>query len=122
VAAPTVGRTRYRSCGGPRGHGRPRATGASVAYYATANQTAASHSYAEKRAENNTAFQGAVYSVTDYHESNSAQMWGPVIARQLYISNNTHNHYVPFGTLLLGMPATYEEVTVLAPVSGSFGE
>jgi hypothetical protein len=49
-------------------------------------------------------------------------VWGPVIARQLYISNNTHNHYVPFGTLLPGMPATYDEVTVLAPVSGGFGE
>lgn len=71
---------------------------------------------------NNTKFQGAVYAVTDYSESNSAQMWGPVIARQLSISNNTQNHYVPFGTLLPGMPATYEEVTVLAPVEGAFGE
>jgi hypothetical protein len=71
---------------------------------------------------NNTKFQGAVYAVNDYSESNSADMWGPVIARQLFISNNTHNHYVPFGTLLPGMPATYEEVTVLAPVSGGFGE
>jgi len=71
---------------------------------------------------NNTAFQGAVYAVTDYAESNSAMMWGPVIARQLYISNNTQNHYVPIGTLLPGMPATYEEVMVLAPVTGSFGE
>jgi hypothetical protein len=71
---------------------------------------------------NNTKFQGAVYAVNDYSESNSADMWGPVIARQLFISNNTHNHYVPFGTLLPGMPATYEEVTVLAPVQGGFGD
>jgi Tfp pilus assembly protein PilX len=71
---------------------------------------------------NNTSFQGAVYAVNDYSQANSSDMWGPVIARQLFISNNTHNHYVPFGTLLPGMPATYEEVTVLAPLSGGFGE
>jgi hypothetical protein len=71
---------------------------------------------------NNALLQGAVYAVADFRESNSAVVWGPVIADQLYIANSGLNHYVPMGTLLPGMPATYDEVTVLENVEGGFGE
>lgn len=45
---------------------------------------------------------------------------GPIIARQLSIGNSSQNHYVPFGTLLPGMPASYQQVTTLEKVDGSF--
>jgi hypothetical protein len=45
-----------------------------------------------------------------------------VIGDQLFIANSGLNHYVPMGTLLPGMPATYDEVTVLENVEGGFGE
>jgi Tfp pilus assembly protein PilX len=63
---------------------------------------------------NNSTFQGAVYAVNDYNEGNSVTMWGPVIARQLFVANSTQNHYVPIGTLMPGMPATYYNAVSLS--------
>jgi Tfp pilus assembly protein PilX len=63
--------------------------------------------------ENSGVFQGATYAVNDYSEGNSAVVWGPIIARQVYLQNSVTNHYVPIGTLLSGMPASYEEVVTL---------
>lgn len=70
---------------------------------------------------NSGIFQGAIYAVNDYSEENSATVWGPVIARQLYFQNSTTNHYVPLGTLLPGMPSTMEEVVTLQNEVGSWG-
>jgi Tfp pilus assembly protein PilX len=70
--------------------------------------------------ENSTVFQGALYAVNDYSEGNSATVWGPIIARQLHFQNSVTNHYVPLGTLLPGMPATYEEVIALVNEPGSW--
>ncbi len=71
--------------------------------------------------ENSGRFQGAVYAVNDYSEQNSAVIWGPIIARQVYLMNSAENHYVPLGTLLEGMPATYQEVVTLSNQPGSWG-
>ena len=70
---------------------------------------------------NSSTFQGAVYAVNDYSEENGTTMWGPVIARQVSLSNNTTNHYVPLGTLLSGMPQTSNEAISIVNVSGSWG-
>lgn len=69
---------------------------------------------------NNSTFQGAVYAVCDYTEGNSVTVWGPIIARQVYLQNSTVNHYVPIGTLLPGMPSTYDEVQTIVPEQGSW--
>jgi hypothetical protein len=63
--------------------------------------------------ENSSRLQGGVYVVNDYVEQNSAEMWGPIIARQVYLQNSTRNHYVPLGVLLPGMPQTFEEAVSL---------
>jgi hypothetical protein len=70
--------------------------------------------------ENSTTFQGAFYAVNDYSEGNSSKIWGPIIARQLFFQNSVENHYVPLGTLLPGMPASYEEVIALVNETGSW--
>lgn len=69
---------------------------------------------------NNSTFQGAVYAVCDYTEGNSVTVWGPIIAHQLYLQNSTINYYVPIGTLLPGMPATYDQVQTIVPEPGSW--
>jgi hypothetical protein len=46
----------------------------------------------------------------------------PIIARQLLFQNSVENHYVPLGTLLPGMPASYEEVIALVNQAGSWTE
>ena len=69
---------------------------------------------------NYSTFQGALFAATDYVESNNSTVWGPIIARQVYLSNSTSNHYVPIGTLMPGMPATYEDVITVANEPGSF--
>ena len=69
---------------------------------------------------NSSVFQGALYAVNDYAESNSVSTWGPIIARQLYFQNSTFNHYVPMGTLLPGMPATYDSALSVTYDSGSW--
>jgi Tfp pilus assembly protein PilX len=71
--------------------------------------------------EQNSTFQGAIYVVNDYSEQNDSTVWGPIIARQLYLQNSTINHYVPMGTLLPGMPATYEEAIAITNEQGSWG-
>lgn len=69
---------------------------------------------------NSTRFQGALYAVNDIRQRNSAIVWGPQIARQIYLMNSVENHYVPLGTLLPGMPASYEEAIVIQPLQGAF--
>lgn len=70
---------------------------------------------------NFSSFQGAVYAVNDYREGNNSTVWGPIIADQIYLQNSTMNHYVPIGTLLEGMPATYEESVSIVNEAGSWG-
>jgi hypothetical protein len=70
---------------------------------------------------NSTRFQGAVYAVNDYTEANNSTVWGPVIARRVSFANSSVNHYVPIGTLMPGMPATYEDVVTLTNEPGSWG-
>jgi Tfp pilus assembly protein PilX len=71
--------------------------------------------------DNFSTFQGAIYTVCDYGEGNNTTVWGPIISRQLYIQNSTTNFYVPIGTPLPGMPATYDQVVTVAPEPGSWG-
>jgi Tfp pilus assembly protein PilX len=70
---------------------------------------------------NSSTFQGAIYAVNDYSEQNGAIVWGPIIARQVFLSNNTSNHYVPLGTLLSGMPQTSEEAISIVNEPSSWG-
>ena len=70
---------------------------------------------------NYSHFQGAIYAVGDYREGNNSTVWGPIIADQIYMQNSTLNHYVPIGTLLPGMPATYEESVSLSNDGDSWG-
>jgi hypothetical protein len=69
---------------------------------------------------NSTRFQGALYAANDIRQRNSAIVWGPQIARQIYLMNSVENHYVPLGTILPGMPADYSEAVVIQPVTGSY--
>jgi Tfp pilus assembly protein PilX len=69
---------------------------------------------------NNSTFQGAIYAVCDYEEGNSVTVWGPIIAHQLYMRNSTVNYYVPIGTLLPGMPSTYDQVQTIVAEAGSW--
>lgn len=66
-------------------------------------------------------FQGAIYAVLDYSEQNNSTFWGPIIARRVSLANSTVNHYVPIGTLMPGMPATYEDVVTITNEPGSWG-
>ncbi len=70
---------------------------------------------------NSTRFQGAIYAVNDYSEANSSTVWGPIIARRVAFANSSVNHYVPIGTLMPGMPATYEDVVTITNEPGSWG-
>ena len=47
-------------------------------------------------------------------------MWGPTIARQVYLMNSTENHYVPLGTLLDGMPQSTNEAITITTEQGSW--
>jgi len=66
-------------------------------------------------------FQGAIYATLDYSEQNNSTFWGPIIARRVSLSNSTVNHYVPIGTLMPGMPASYEDVVTITNEPGSWG-
>jgi Tfp pilus assembly protein PilX len=66
-------------------------------------------------------FQGAIYATLDYTEQNNSTFWGPIIARRVQLANSTVNHYVPIGTLMPGMPATYEDVVTITNEPGSWG-
>jgi hypothetical protein len=70
---------------------------------------------------NNAIFQGAIYAVNDFTEQNGTSVWGPVIARQVSLDNNTLNHYVPLGTLLGGMPQTSQQAISIVNEPGSWG-
>jgi Tfp pilus assembly protein PilX len=70
---------------------------------------------------NNTTFQGAIYVVNDYSETNNANIWGPIIARQITLANTVTNHYVPLGTLLAGMPQFSGEAVSISNEPGSWG-
>ena len=69
---------------------------------------------------NYSKFQGAIYAVTDFKDGNNTITWGPVIANQIHLQNSTLNFYVPIDTLIPGMPATYEEVTTINLLPGSW--
>jgi Tfp pilus assembly protein PilX len=71
--------------------------------------------------QNSSVFQGAVYAVNDYSEQTGSDIWGPIIARQVTLSNNTTNHYVPLGTLLGGQPQTSQEAISIVNQTGSWG-
>jgi hypothetical protein len=71
--------------------------------------------------QNSSVFQGAIYVVNDYSEQNSANVWGPIIARQISLQNSSTNHYVPLGTLLSGMPQTSQEAVSITNEPGSWG-
>jgi len=66
-------------------------------------------------------FQGAIYAGLDYSENNNSTFWGPIIARRVSLANSTTNHYVPIGTLMPGMPASYEDVVTISNEPGSWG-
>ena len=66
-------------------------------------------------------FQGAIYAVGDYSEDNNSTFWGPIIADTISLSNSTTNYYVPIGTLMPGMPATYDDVVTITNEPGSWG-
>jgi hypothetical protein len=68
-----------------------------------------------------SSFQGAIYAVDAYSEDNNSTFWGPIIANTISLSNSTTNHYVPIGTLMPGMPASYEDVVTIANEPGSWG-
>lgn len=68
-----------------------------------------------------SSFQGAIFAVDAYSEDNNSTFWGPIIANTVSLSNSTTNHYVPIGTLMEGMPATYDEVVTITNEPGSWG-
>lgn len=70
---------------------------------------------------NSTRFQGALYAVNDYSEANNSTVWGPIIARRVSFVNSSENFYVPIGTLMPGMPASYEDVVTITNEPGSWG-
>ena len=76
---------------------------------------------ANVRVGQQSQFQGAIYATLDYSEDNNSTFWGPIIARQISLSNSTTNHYVPIGTLMPGMPASYEDVVTITNEPGSWG-
>lgn len=69
---------------------------------------------------NNSTFAGAVYTVNDFQAGNSSQLWGPIIARQINISNSTLNNFPPIMKLMTGMPSSYSTVTTVTVVQGSW--
>jgi hypothetical protein len=72
--------------------------------------------------DNKSTFAGAVYAVNDYSAGNNASVWGPVIARQIYMTNSTLNVYPPIQDLLPGMPGSSNTApTTVAIDPGSWG-
>ena len=70
--------------------------------------------------ENNTTWQGAIYVVNDFFQENSVIVCGPVIAQELFISNNTDNCFVPFTTGVPGMPGSSPPTLELVNVPDSY--
>ena len=54
--------------------------------------------------KNNSVYQGAMYAVTDFSANNNVVIWGPVIARQMKISNNARMVGTPVGPVPPGAP------------------
>ena len=71
--------------------------------------------------QNSSVYQGAIYAVNDYSESTGSDIWGPIVARQVFLANNTTNHYVPLGTLLAGHASDLEEAISIVNQSGTWG-
>ena len=69
---------------------------------------------------NNGRFQGAAYVEQDFREWNNATVYGPIIARKVRVRNNAVHEFIPFSTLLPGMPASATSTTTLENVEGSF--
>jgi len=69
---------------------------------------------------NNSTFEGAVYCVNDYSAGNNTAMWGPVVARQITVSNSSLNDFPPIWNLMPGMPSSYQTVTTVSIVPGSW--
>lgn len=69
---------------------------------------------------NNGRFQGAAYVEHDFREWNNATVYGPIIARKVRVRNNAQHEFIPFSTLLPGMPASSTSTTTLENVDGSF--
>jgi len=76
---------------------------------------------ADVRVGQQSSFQGAIYAVDAYSEDNNSTFWGPIIANTISLSNSTTNQYVPIGTLMPGMPASYEDVVTITNEPGSWG-
>jgi hypothetical protein len=70
---------------------------------------------------NYSKFQGAIYAVTDFRDGNNTITWGPIIADEIHLLNSTLKLYVPLDALMPGMPATYEEITTIEFLNGSWG-
>lgn len=58
---------------------------------------------------NNAVYQGATYAATDYSLANNAVNWGPVIARNLSIANNSGST-LPLNFLAPGAPGIDGEI------------
>ncbi|MFQ5425624.1 MAG: hypothetical protein ACE5EV_00920, partial [Gaiellales bacterium] len=69
---------------------------------------------------NNARFQGGAYVVDDFKEWNNASVTGPIIARRIIVRNNAVHRFVPFGSLLPGMPASSTTATALENVETSY--
>jgi hypothetical protein len=70
--------------------------------------------------ENNSTWQGSIYVVNDFSQGNSVIVCGPVIAQELFISNNTDNCFVPFSTGVPGMPGNSAPTLELVNVPDSY--
>ena len=70
--------------------------------------------------ENNSTWQGAIYVVNDFSQGNSVIVCGPVIAQELFISNNTDNCFVPFTSGVPGMPGSAAPTLDLVNVPDSY--
>ncbi|MDQ3122171.1 MAG: hypothetical protein M3Q59_06515 [Actinomycetota bacterium] len=70
--------------------------------------------------ENNSTWQGAIYVVNDFSQGNSVIVCGPVIAQELFISNNTDNCFVPFDDGVPGMPGNSTPTLELVNVPDSY--
>lgn len=70
--------------------------------------------------EDNSTWQGAIYVVNDFSQGNSVIVCGPVIAQELFISNNTDNCFVPFSTGVPGMPGNSTPSLELVNVPDSY--
>jgi hypothetical protein len=70
--------------------------------------------------DNNSTFQGAVYAVNDYRAGNNTTLWGPIIARQIYLTNSTLNQFPPIDMLLPGMPTTAPQSPAVTIQPGSW--